>query len=354
MILYPSSPADLSRHLLRWYDAGHRQLPWRPAPGALGDAYQVWLSEVMLQQTTVAAVIPYYTKFLQRWATLADLAAATDADVMSAWAGLGYYSRARNLLVCARQVMTDHGGAFPQTAAEISRLPGCGPYTSAAIAAIAFGEPVAAVDGNVERVLSRLMDDATLLPKFKAKARTIAQGLVPKARAGDFVQASIELGATVCRPKDPNCAECPWQDACQAKANGTIAHRPNRPPKAAKPQRSGLVYWVERDEQVWLVRRPESGLLGGMLAFPSSAWEENLQLVSADCIPTDWSRTALNTPVRHVFTHFSLDLTVVKVMPPAQADVAAVMGVGQWQKACTVMDAGLPTVMKKVAKLVLG
>lgn len=341
------APAPLSARLLAWYDAGHRDLPWRPAPGERGEPYRVWLSEVMLQQTTVAAVIPYYRAFLARWPSVEALAAAEDAEVMAAWAGLGYYSRARNLLACARAVAAR--GGFPATAAELGKLPGLGPYTAAAVAAIAFGEPVAAVDGNVERVLARLYDDPTPLPAFKAKARALAQALVPADRPGDFVQATIDLGATVCRPRNPDCLLCPWRDACRARAEGSIERRPVRPEKAARPHRLGTVYWVWGERGVWLVRRPEKGLLGGMLGLPTGEWREG---EVRPRLSGAWAGVTLNRSVAHVFTHFSLDLAVVKVHIPAGTpddDVAAAFGEGFWGSPADL--GGLPTVMQKARKL---
>ncbi len=226
----PADPEILAARLLAWYDAGHRALPWRPEGGAPGDPYRVWLSEVMLQQTTVAAVVPYFQRFLSLWPTLFDLAAAPDEAVMAAWAGLGYYSRARNLLACARAVVADHGGRFPGDEAALRALPGIGPYTAAAIAAIAFGRSAAAVDGNVERVLSRLADDATPLPGFKPTARRLALAMVPPVRPGDFAQAAIDLGATVCRPRDPDCPVCPW--------GAFAAPAPREPPPCARRART--------------------------------------------------------------------------------------------------------------------
>lgn len=346
--MFALAPAQLTARLLAWYDAGHRDLPWRPAAGERGDPYRVWLSEVMLQQTTVAAVLPYYRAFLARWPTVEALAAADDAEAMAAWAGLGYYSRARNLLACARAVAAR--GGFPRTEAELRRLPGLGPYTAAAVAAIAFGEAVAAVDGNVERVLARLTDDATPLPAFKAKARALAQALAPADRPGDFVQASIDLGATVCRPRNPDCLLCPWRDACRARVAGTAEARPVRPEKKGRPHRLGTVYWVWSDRGVWLVRRPEKGLLGGMLALPTGEWrvgEVRPRLEGA------WAGITLNRSVAHVFTHFSLDLAVVRVHIPhgtPEAEVAAGFGEGFWGGAAD-LD-GMPSVMQKARKLV--
>jgi A/G-specific adenine glycosylase len=340
----PLDPEILAARLLAWYDAGHRALPWRPEGGALGDSYRVWLSEVMLQQTTVAAVIPYFGKFLSLWPNLSDLAAADDAAVMAAWAGLGYYSRARNLLACARAVAAAHGGAFPAAEGALRALPGVGPYTAAAIAAIAFGRRAAAVDGNVERVLARLTDDATPLPAFKERARRLAQAMVPEGRPGDFAQAAIDLGALVCRPREPDCPACPWGDVCRARVAGTIARRPVRPEKAARPLRHGYAYWASGSRGVWLVRRPPKGLLGGMLALPCGDWATGAPLE----IPATWRAQALNAPVRHVFTHFALSLTVVVLHPPG--DPAAVLGEGFWGSPADL--AALPTVMQKVRRRV--
>lgn len=336
--------------MLAWYDAGHRDLPWRPRAGELGEPYRVWLSEVMLQQTTVAAVLPYFRKFLDLWPTLADLAAAADAEVMHAWAGLGYYSRARNLLACARAVAELHDGRFPADAAALRALPGLGPYTAAAVAAIAFGLPEAAVDGNVERILARLTDDPTPLPQFKARARGLAQAMVPAERPGDFAQAAMELGAVVCRPRNPDCLICPWRTACGSLAAGTIGARPVRPEKTAKPHRLGTVYWVWGARGVWLVRRPEKGLLGGMLGLPTSDWTAGDE--ARPRLPGAWAGTTLNEAVRHVFTHFRLDLAVVRVHIPAatpEAEVAAAFGEGFWGAAADL--AGLPTVMAKARRI---
>ncbi|MBN2752817.1 MAG: A/G-specific adenine glycosylase [Rhodospirillaceae bacterium] len=352
-----AAPTELAARLLAWYDAGHRALPWRPESGGLGDPYGVWLSEVMLQQTTVAAVIPYFTKFLERWPTLADLAAAADADVMTAWAGLGYYSRARNVLACARAVVAEHEGRFPEDVASLRTLPGIGPYTAAAVSAIAFGRREAAVDGNVERVVARLLDDPTPLPVFKKTARLVTVLLVPEDRPGDFAQAAMELGAMVCRPRNPDCAACPWGDSCRARVAGTVAVRPNRPPKANKPHRHGVAFWVEREtpqgHEVWLIRRPDKGLLGGMFAFPCSDW------VPGDGMPTlmmpdaarNWLVTPLNQPVHHVFTHFALDLKVVRVQVPDLADPTTAFGSGVWVRVGALE--GLPTVMDKVRRAVM-
>ena len=242
----------IAPRLLEWYDRHARVLPWRSPPGAPApDPYRVWLSEVMLQQTTVAAVKPYYGRFLERWPTVEALAAAEDAELMAAWAGLGYYSRARNLLACARAVVAEHGGRFPETATKLKKLPGIGDYTAAAIAAIAFGEPAAVVDGNVERVVARLF-----ALDSKAAVRAQAADLTPAERPGDYAQAMMDLGATICTPRNPACAICPVRSDCRAFALGTPAAWPVNPPKATRPHRRGFVFWAEADGHVLLVTRP--------------------------------------------------------------------------------------------------
>jgi A/G-specific adenine glycosylase len=326
--------------LLAWYDRHARALPWRSPPGAAPpDTYAVWLSEVMLQQTTVAAVKPYYARFLARWPTVEALAAADEAEVMSAWAGLGYYSRARNLLACARTVAREHGGRFPASAAALKRLPGIGDYTAAAIAAIAFGEPATVVDGNVERVVARLF-----ALEAKAGVSEAAAAITPAARPGDYAQAMMDLGATICTPRRPACGICPLRADCRAFALGAAEAYPVQPPKAAKPHRRGFVFWAEADGDVLLVRRPAKGLLGGMRALPTGAWGEAPSLADAP-LAADWR--VLETPVRHVFTHFSLDLMV------AAAQVRRGNANGEWWPVARLGEAGLPTVFDKAARLAL-
>jgi A/G-specific adenine glycosylase len=290
----------------------------------------VWLSEVMLQQTTVAAVIPRFERFVARWPTVDALAAAADEEVLSEWAGLGYYARARNLIACAREVV--RRGSFPSTAAELHDLPGLGDYTAAAIAAIAFGEHVAAVDTNVMRVIARLHGIAA--PGKREIAR-LTLGLTPADRPGDFVQALIDLGATICRPKAPACLACPLRSSCAAFASGTPDAFPAAKPKRVRPQRYGTAWWIEHDGRVWLVRRPPKGLLGGMAALPGSEWTDE---------PPPASRPGLGS-VRHVFTHFALELRVEVRAEPA--------GDGWWQPADTLADAGLPTLYRRAAEFAL-
>lgn len=307
----PSVPADvpaIRSALLDWYDVHARALVWRAPPGAKGrpDPYRVWLSEVMLQQTTTPHATPYFLKFTERWPTVSDLAAAEDADVMAAWAGLGYYARARNLLACARAVAEQHGGVFPDTEAGLLALPGVGAYTAAAVASIAFGEPANVVDGNVERVMARLFAVETPVPTARPELRALAGSLVRDERPGDWAQALMDLGATVCRPKSPLCGDCPLTTWCAGHAGGQPERYPLKLKKAERPRRSGIA-WVLRDGQgrVALVRRPDKGLLGGMLGLPTSDWS-----AAPDATPpvdADWREAGF---VEHVFTHFSLTLDV--------------------------------------------
>lgn len=304
---------ELPQDLLAWYDEHAREMPWRVGPaarkaGQLPDPYAVWMSEVMLQQTTVAAVRAYHDKFMTLWPTVDDLAAADDADVMAAWAGLGYYARARNLLKCARSVVADHDGKFPQKNDELLTLPGVGPYTAAAISSIAFDEPSVVVDGNVERVMARLHDVHDPLPAAKPKLTALAAKLTPQKRAGDYAQAVMDLGATICTPRNPACGICPWQNPCAARTAGTAAELPKKTPKKKVPTRKGIAYVARRTDGAWLLEtRPESGLLGGMLGFPTTEWgdapEANPPLI------TEW--VTLNSQARHTFTHFHLELTIL-------------------------------------------
>ncbi|BBD99694.1 A/G-specific adenine glycosylase [Sphingobium amiense] len=330
--------------LLAHYDVHARRLPWRVPPGSNGaDPYRVWLSEVMLQQTTVAAVGPYYTKFTERWPTVEALADAADADLMAAWAGLGYYARARNLLACARAVAREHGGRFPDTEEGLRALPGVGAYTAAAVAAIAFGRRAVVVDANVERVVARLFAIATPLPAARAEIRAAAERITPDTRAGDFAQAMMDLGATVCTPRKPACGVCPLREDCAAFATADPAAFPVKAPNKAKPHRSGHGWWMERDGHVWLVRRPDRGMLGGMRALPSSDWSDAPD--PAPPMAGDW-RT-VGEPVLHIFTHFSLALRV------HHAHVeAAPAGEGEWWPVDRIGEAGLPTLFARAAEAV--
>jgi A/G-specific adenine glycosylase len=335
--------------LLDWYDKNARSLPWRAPRGVTPDPYHVWLSEIMLQQTTVITVKPYFEKFLALFPTIEALAAAEDDAVMAAWAGLGYYSRARNLLKCARMVTADYGGVFPDDEAALLQLPGIGPYTAAAIAAIAFNRPAAPVDGNIERVLARLYALETPLPALKPVIKEKNQSLVPPDRPGDFAQAMMDLGATLCTPKRPNCLLCPWHDICQARHSGIEESLPQKAPKKPKPERSGTIYWLENAKgEVLVHRRPEKGLLGGMLCFPSRGWDAPNDSALPDTLPDGW--TVLDGTVVHVFTHFRLTLalqaqTAPKGFRKPQDHI--------WLHPSDFAEAALPSLMQKVWKAVL-
>jgi len=296
-------PTDIRRPLLAWYDANRRTLAWRSdAP----DPYRVWLSEIMLQQTTVPHATPYFLAFTQRWPTVTDLANAADADVMAAWAGLGYYARARNLLACARVVARDYGGVFPNTEERLRALPGVGAYTAAAIAAIAFGRASNVVDGNVERVMARLHAVETPLPDAKPELKALAAAYVTRDRPGDWAQALMDLGATVCRPKGPLCERCPIASACKALKTGAPESWPRKTRKPDRPRRYGDVYVLTDGGHLAVERRPGKGLLGGMLGLPGGPWTSD-RAKGSPPIPADWKRVG---EVEHVFTHFSLTLTV--------------------------------------------
>lgn len=324
--------------LLAWFDRSSRSLPWRTARGIKRDPYRVWLSEIMLQQTTVPHAAPYFIDFTTRWPTVDHLAAAKDEDVMQAWAGLGYYARARNLLKCARVVAAR--GGFPETEAALRTLPGIGPYTAGAIAALAFGERTPAIDGNAERVFARLLAAQEDWPAAKKRIAALVRGLVPASRPGDFAEALMDLGATVCTPKRPDCHVCPLTELCLARIEGAPERYPVKPEKAVRPERFGAVYVLRRTGFVWLVRRAPSGLLGGMLALPTSAWNETPAQM-APPLEADWSKAG---DVRHVFTHFSLKLAVW-IADVVDADLPE----GVW--ADEAQTAGLPTVFAKAARL---
>jgi A/G-specific adenine glycosylase len=342
---------ELAGRLLAWYDVSARELPWRAKPGVVPDPYAVWLSEIMLQQTTVAAVKAYFRKFILTWPSVESLAAAGLDDVLKAWAGLGYYARARNLHACAKAVVAEFGGRFPWREEHLRKLPGIGPYTAAAIAAIAFGGRHAAVDGNVERVLSRLHAIETPLPDSKPQIRALAQALVPEPRAGDFAQAMMDLGATVCTPRTPSCVICPWSENCMAKARGIVAKLPRRRAKAAVPKRYGVAFWVEREDgAVLLRRRPERGLLGGMMEVPSTAWDARHPRLPETQAPIAARWAKLPGVVSHTFTHFHLELAVLK-SHYVEAGALPDDGDYRWVAAQELSSEALPTVMRKVVAL---
>ncbi|HVI05297.1 MAG TPA: A/G-specific adenine glycosylase [Sphingomicrobium sp.] len=322
--------ANAAQRLIQHYVDNFRRLPWRAAPGDLPqDPYRVWLSEIMLQQTTVATVTQRFDRFISRWPTIEMLAAASDEEILSEWAGLGYYARARNLIACARKLAGPDG--FPATAAGLRELPGIGAYTSAAIAAIAFNEKAPAVDTNVERVMARFHG------LVEPSRRTIAQltlDMMGSETPGDFVQAMMDLGATICRPRKPRCEICPLASDCAAFRSGEPESFPRRKQPATRPQRHGIAYWIERTDQVWLVRRPAKGLLGGMAALPGNDWTK-VEPPSQNAIGV----------VRHGFTHFLLELHIVLHAKPE--------GEGWWQPLDRIGEAGLPTLYRKAIEAAL-
>ena len=337
--------ATIARRLLAWYDEHARALPWRAPPGsAPPDPYRVWLSEVMLQQTTTAHAAPFFVRFLERWPTVQALAAAPPAELMSAWAGLGYYSRARNLHACAVEV-TARGG-FPATEAELRGLPGVGEYTAAAIAAIAFGHRAVVIDANVERVVARLFAIAEPLPAGRKPIRVRTEGITPPERAGDFAQAMMDLGATICTPREPRCPLCPLRASCAGYACGTPQAFPVKAAKRAKPLRNGRAFWIERGGAVWLMRRPAKGMLGAMRALPDDGWSAAGNGDGEAPCPGEW---ILAGAVRHGFTHFDLDL---QLMLFAGRDCAN-LGDGEWWPLAELDTAGLPTLFAKAARLAL-
>ncbi len=339
----------ITNELLAWYDSHHRILPWRITPGdhksgIVANPYRIWLSEIMLQQTTVEAVKPYFLTFIRKWPTVMDLAAASQDDVMRAWAGLGYYSRARNLKKCADIVAADHGGHFPADLAGLKSLPGIGDYTAAAIASIAFGMPIAVVDGNVERVITRLYALSTPLPAAKPEIRRLMQLLTPGKRPGDFAQAMMDLGATICTPKRPACVICPLNDNCEALKTTDPEFFPVKAPKKDKPVRLGAAFIaVSADGEVYLRGRAQTGLLGGMTEVPTTEWTSRIDgETGIDAAPFGAQWVPSGT-ITHIFTHFELRLTIYaarNVRKPAGRD-------GWWISVENLDNEALPTVMKK-------
>lgn len=345
---------DYARTLLSWYDRERRILPWRAAPGVAPDPYRVWLSEIMLQQTTVKAVLPRYADFLRRWPDVKALAAAGLGEVLAAWAGLGYYARARNLHACAREVVSRHGGHFPATEAELRTLPGIGDYTAAAIAAIAFGAQATPIDGNIERVVARLFAVTTPLPAAKPEIRSLAAALTPDERTGDFAQAMMDLGATLCSPRRPACGLCPVISGCEAHTTQGLAEvLPYREEKPGRPTRRGVAFVALREDGAVLLReRPLKGLLGGMLETPSSPWTEGgeTRKSALDHAPLKAAWREVPALVEHTFTHFHLELSVyfaevasdMKLARTAQPDRC------RWVPVRELHAAALPSVMRKV------
>jgi A/G-specific adenine glycosylase len=343
----------LAETLLAWYDRERRHLPWRAAPQQQPDPYGVWLSEIMLQQTTVKAVLPRYAIFLRRWPDVEALADTDLGEVLAAWAGLGYYARARNLHACARAVVEHHCGRFPATEAELRKLPGIGDYTAAAIASIAFGKRATPVDGNIERVVARLFEVATPLPEAKAEIRALAETLTPEQRPGDFAQAMMDLGAVICTPRRPACGLCPLRPNCRAYASGLADVLPYREEKAERPVRRGAAFVALRSDGAVLLReRPLKGLLGGMLETPSSPWEgaaPNGKSVR-DHAPVEAEWEKVPGLVEHIFTHFHLELAVYRaaVGPDAVLRRTAQPERCRWLKLRELSGAALPSVMRKV------
>lgn len=344
----------IAKSLLDWFEQHARELPWRVGPSARAqgvrpDTYRIWLSEIMLQQTTVATVIPYFNNFIAHWPDIKALAGAESSEVMTAWAGLGYYARARNLIACAGIVTTEHGEIFPDNVAALQALPGIGAYTSAAIAAIAFGRPAAVIDGNVERVVSRLFAIATPLPAGKKAIRSALDPLVPQDRPGEFAEAMMDLGATVCAAKLARCDICPLSRQCRAHEKGNPTDFPVRKPRAARPLRHGVAFVALREDgAVLLRRRPDKGLLGGMAEVPGTKWQDKPVSPAAMVLPIEAQWQSLPEPVVHGFTHFRLNLQVAAARVPARTTTPA----GYWWAAADQLDReALPTLMRKVIQL---
>lgn len=341
-------------NLLDWYDVNRRTLPWRALPGQDPDPYHVWLSEIMLQQTTVATVKGYFEKFLQRWPSVKALAAAPQEDVLQEWAGLGYYARARNLHKCAQTIVAEHGGDFPKTEAELKALPGIGDYTGAAIAAIAFGEPAAVVDGNVERVISRLFRVADPLPGAKKAIKVHTAAITPMARPGDFAQAMMDLGSSICTPKAPKCLLCPIRTDCDAHTHGDMERYPIKAPKKVKPTRRGISFWLVHEGHLLLERRPDKGLLGGMPGLFSTPWVPRDDFPSKDewlqYRPTEDYWRPVDGTAKHTFTHFHLETRILAAQAAKRHNVEN----GFWHPVDALQEVGLPTAFKKIATIQLG
>ena len=345
-----SQPRVKSQQILAWYDINRREFPWRAKPGDLPNIYHVWLSEIMLQQTRAAAVVPYFIKFIQQWPTLAALACAPREKILHAWAGLGYYARARNLHACAQTLMEQHNGNFPCDTEELRSLPGVGPYTASAISAIGFDMPTTVIDANVERILARLFRIEGALAETRKKIEQAALNVFPKERPGDFAQALMDLGATICTPKKPACEECPWTTGCQAYESGTPSRWPIKKPALAKRKRFGAVFLIRHPNgAILLQKRPDHGLLGGMTEVVTSEWRQ--QPISPDKIQSHapipnacWSR--LEKKVQHTFSHFQLELQVYTTISSHQP-----LGTF-WCPEEDLNSQAFPSVMQKVISLI--
>lgn len=337
--------------LLTWYRANHRKLPWRAEPGDKQDPYVVWLSEIMLQQTTVPTVIPYFLKFKKRWPHFASLAKSSQAEVLSAWAGLGYYSRARNLHACAQRVASEHGGKLPSSEEQLRTFPGIGPYTAAAISSIAFGNRAAPVDGNIERVLSRLRCVTDPLPTSKPHLKQLAEELAPQHHAGDFAQAMMDLGSEICTPKSPACDKCPWQYDCKALKAGQVEELPRRMPKLKRPTKRGATFvLLSPDNSVFIRRRPAKGLLASMHETPTSPFETRFPADTTKLAPVSAIYHQARAVVTHTFTHFDLELQVFVAMLNAKESRSLS---GEWAKLDQLEAYALPTLFRKVIRQAL-
>lgn len=343
---------QMAKDLLRWYDKNRRILPWRVLAGETPDPYRVWLSEIMLQQTTVGAVGPYFQKFIRLWPTVQDLAAASLDDVMRQWAGLGYYRRARALHECAKKIVTNYNGLLPQSEEELLKLPGFGPYTAAAVRAIAFDQPANVVDGNVERVVARIFAIKTPLPKAKSELRKAAEKLLPKSRYGDYAQALMDLGATICTPRNAKCGLCPWKKSCKALATGIVIQLPRRIKAKPKVVRRAIAFVLVNDrDEILLRKRPAKGLLGGMMEVPSSEWIQgkmpSLKAVLGGApAKADW--TLMSGFVKHIFSHFELEIGVAVGMTKKKSSMK-----DTWVPISELKNEALPTVMRKILKYAL-
>jgi len=362
MIINATPAAPKPEQLLAWYDKHRRQMPWRSEAGRTPDPYHIWLSEIMLQQTTVATVGPYFDRFLRRWPQLEDFAASDLDDVLKMWAGLGYYARARNLHKCAGIVVGKFDGIFPQSQKQLLQLPGIGPYTAAAIMAIAFDTRATVVDGNVERVIARIFAVEKPLPHSKPLLKELADGLTPDQRPGDYAQAIMDLGATICKPRNPQCPICPWQSSCCARMRGIQEQLPRKLKKPPKPRRHGTAFWLQREDgKILLRKRPPNGLLGAMMEIPSSPWIDATQMSATKIQPTAhapikvrWQKDGCEV-VKHTFTHFHLEMTIWQ----ARATMRTKLTEAADEDRCSWVDINdldtqaLPTLMRKIVNAAL-